>query len=449
MSVGHEVRIDVPDVPSSPSYLTGGGARQATVRANPSSPSAPSLGQARHRPGDARSLGSPRRIGVATGAVALCFAGLRFAVAARGNIASFIIVGANRATRTGLPQGVPVFRGSGYDGQFYYRLALDPLAWGSRAFGITLDTPYRIDRIGYPALAWLVAAGRGPLLPVALVLVNVVALGVLGGLGAALARDAGRPPLWGLVFAGYWGLLWSLSRDLTEIVTAAAVVGGLLALRRDRPLLAALALSVAVLSRESALVLVGALCVARLAEWTAVSSRVPPHRRSFLAVSERTGPSSLDLAWIVPLLVFGAWEGAVDAKVGVLPLMASRTSNVGVPVLGITRGVTHYLGLLPSGAALLWFGELTLLGIIGVMAACALRSTEARLHERLAWIGYGVLTISLAPSIWLGDVGFRSLDDFFLFSWVVLICSRRRLGIPGGLVALAWLVVCVELVLYI
>ena len=108
---------------------------------------------------------------------------------------------------------MPVFHGRGYDGEFYYRLALNPLAWGHWAFGITLDSVYRIDRIGYPALAWLVAGGHRPFVPTALVLVNVAALGILGGLGAALARDAGRHPLWGLVFAGYWGLLWSLSRS--------------------------------------------------------------------------------------------------------------------------------------------------------------------------------------------------------------------------------------------
>ena len=381
--------------------------------------------------------------------VALCFAGLRFAVATRGNVASFIIVGASDSQRSHLPRGVPVFSGHGYDGEFYYRLALDPLAWGHRAFGITLDSVYRIDRIGYPALAWLLAGGHRPFVPATLVLVNVVALGVLGGLGAALARDAGRPPVWGLVFAAYWGLLWSLSRDLTEVVTAAAIVGGLLALRRGRPLLAALALTLAVLSRESVLVLLGALFLARLIEWAKAIAGTAPPRRALPNRSGRTGLSALDLAWALPMLAFGAWQGAVYARMGILPLTASRESNVDVPFEGFVRGFAHYLHLLPSSAALLWFAELSLLVIFGVLAALSYRSTEAFLHERLAWIGYGLLTIVLAPSIWLGDVGFRSLVEFYLFSWVLLICAQRSLGIPVGLIALAWLVVCVELVVNI
>jgi hypothetical protein len=122
---------------------------------------------------------------------------------------------------------------------------------------------------------------------------------------------------------------------------------------------------------------------------------------------------------------------------------------VGVPFVGFARGFSHYLRFLPSWAALLWFGELTVLVVVGAMAALSYRSTRALLHERLAWIGYGLLTIALAPSIWLGDVGFRSLVEFSLFSWLLLICSRRRLGVPVCLVAVAWLVVCVELVVNI
>ena len=106
-----------------------------------------------------------------------------------------------------------------------------------------------------------------------------------------------------------------------------------------------------------------------------------------------------------------------------------------MPFVGFARGFAHYLRLLPSSAALLWFGELTLLIIFGVIAALSYRSTEAFLHERLAWIGYGMLTIALAPSIWLGDVGFRSLVEFYVLSWVLLICSRRQLGVPVVLLA--------------
>jgi hypothetical protein len=59
------------------------------------------------------------------------------------------------------------------------------------------------------------------------------------------------------------------------------------------------------------------------------------------------------------------------------------------------------------------------------------------------------LAVSAASGIWLGDVGFRSLDDVYLFSWLVLLGTSRRLWFYGGLVAATWLVVAVELARFI
>jgi hypothetical protein len=214
-----------------------------------------------------RWFDSPLVLALGATAAATVFVVLRTAVAGHGNIASFILVGRSHLDGAGLPKGVPVGQALGYDGQFYYRLALDPLAWGHRAFGITLDLPYRISRIGYPTLAWLTAAGRSFLVPVTLVAVNVVAFAVLVASATTMARDAGRAPAWGLVVAGFWGFLWTMGRDLTELVAAAAVVAGLLAIRRRRFIVAGLVLSVGVLSRETVLVLIGAIVLARLLGW--------------------------------------------------------------------------------------------------------------------------------------------------------------------------------------
>jgi len=60
-----------------------------------------------------------------------------------------------------------------------------------------------------------------------------------------------------------------------------------------------------------------------------------------------------------------------------------------------------------------------------------------------------VLAVSTARGIWLGDVGFRSLDAVYLFSWLVLLGTSRRLLPLGGMVGLVWLGVAVELILYI
>ena len=86
---------------------------------------------------------------------------------------------------------MPVAKTYGYDGQFFYRLALNPLNFHHIAYGITMDRSYRYMRIGYPALTWLVSAGQHTLVPVMLVAVNIAAIGVMGYLAPCSPSRAG------------------------------------------------------------------------------------------------------------------------------------------------------------------------------------------------------------------------------------------------------------------
>src|SRR5581483_3116679 len=111
----------------------------------------------------------------------------RWQVWAHGHLTLFIMAGHTYTHRSQLPHGVLRVPSAGYDGQFYYRLALDPVNWSRTAFGITMDQSYRYTRIGYPVLAWLASLGQHQLVPMALVAINllgVAAMAVLGGMFA-------------------------------------------------------------------------------------------------------------------------------------------------------------------------------------------------------------------------------------------------------------------------
>ena len=54
----------------------------------------------------------------------------------------------------------------GYDGEFYYRLAVEPWPSASAAHGVTFDAaPWRAQRILYPVLAWAVSFGNAAPVP--------------------------------------------------------------------------------------------------------------------------------------------------------------------------------------------------------------------------------------------------------------------------------------------
>jgi hypothetical protein len=380
-------------------------------------------------------LDSPVVAGLTALVGGLVFVVARLIVAAHGNVTVFIVAGSDHVLPGRGVGNIFIGKGQGYDGQFYYRMALDPGNLSRTAFGIRLDTIFRLGRIGYPTIAWLLAAGRRSLVADSLVATNVIALGVLGYAGGLLARQSGRHALWGLALAGYWGYLWSAGRDLTEITAAAFLVLGLVAYRQARPVWAGLALLGAVLSKETAAYVVAILAVTRILGWLA--RREPRHL------------GAADVAWALPLAGFCAWQGTVFAATGTIPLRASGDANLGLPFVGMVDGLRHYLPDLPSRSALLWVGELGVLGVLALAALIAVRRSSAPTHEKLAWLAVVTLAVCAAKGIWMGDVGFRSLDYAYLFSWIVLLGTPKRLWIPGAIVAVTWLGVAVELVKFV
>ena len=71
--------------------------------------------------------------------VAAVFTILRVLIAAHGHVDGLILPGSQYVSRTSYTSRLPIMSNNGYDGQFYYRLALDPLDWSVPllAFGWT------------------------------------------------------------------------------------------------------------------------------------------------------------------------------------------------------------------------------------------------------------------------------------------------------------------------
>ena len=429
---------------------------------------------------NSRLLATGPRTGLVSAGVAAAFVGLRVIVAGHGHVGALVVAGSDYVSPSRYTRGIPITAGSGYDGQFYYRTALSPWTWSRQAFGIRFDTLGRLDRVAYPALVWLASAGQHVATPAMMALVNVAALGLLAGCGSVLARECGRHPLWGLLLAGFFGLLWSLSRDLTELTEAAFLVGALAAMRARKPVLAGAALGVAVLAREPALLIAGAVLLARLFSivphgregseggaarggraagapgGTAVGDEALGGRAAGARGGTARGgtarggwPSWDDASWAIPVVAFATWQIALRVGTGTFPLFTSSQNNAGVPLVGLAHGLAHYAERFPSVSSLLWFGELAVLLLVGALAAFTLGQSTATLYEKVAWAAACLLAISLTSGIWLGDVGFRSLDDFYLLSIVLLLSSRVRLDAVGLCVGSAWVVVAVELVRFI
>lgn len=371
------------------------------------------------------------------GAIALAAAVVlvvaRLVFGTHGDVSQFIVVGAANLTGHGLPSGIHVYAGTGYDGQFYYRQALGPFDTSLLAHGIRLDGLYRLQRLGYPLIAFAAAGGRSGLVPASLVAVNVAGLGVAGVLGGVIARDCGRHAVYGLLLAGYFGLVTTLARDLTEIVEACFLLAAVLAYRRRHDLVAGLCFAAAVATKETEVFVVGGFGLVVLGR--ELLGRV--------GRCDRPRPSA-HLVWILPAGAFAGIQLWLLESTHHVAGSSGAQGNFATPFTAPLHAAAHYLSHPTTLANAIWLAELGVLVLVVAIAALTLWRTTASLEERAAFVFLVGLALSLSGEVWYGQADFRSLAPLFELAAIVLLGSRRRLGIVAAVVAIAFLVTFVH-----
>lgn len=347
------------------------------------------------------------------------------------DFSSFVVAGDRWCDPAAVPPELTVLRNSpGFDGQFYYRLGLNPFTSQVTDFGITIDAPaLRHQRFLFPLLAWALSTGNPQALLVVMVLINFLCLCVLGWIGGHYAQALRQNALWGILLPLYPGFLLILSRDLVEILEITLFLTSLLLLRRRKPIAATVLLSLAVLTKETALLIaIGALLVYVFKKW------------------KGTKPDTLKWHYFaVPILVFAILQVALFYNWGVFPVVASGESNLATPFVG------------PAGFLFdAVFGRpfkrphfIEAIFLVGFIAGLLyhLRSTAAMSLEIVPWLLYAVLAVSLGRSVWAEDwTFFRALSQFYSLSAIIIIGSKYKTrAFMFGWTGLLWLYLFIRL----
>jgi hypothetical protein len=234
----------------------------------------------------------------------------------QGDLSVLVCVGSDRL---GQPPYELVTRGMGkygYDGQFYYALARSPWQRQERGFD---SAPARQVRILYPAVSWLLSGGDARLLFWVMPLVNLLAIGGLGWLGARVASYYGLNPWWGCLLPLAVNAGLPALRNLTDDLSAFTVCGLLAAHLRRQPWWAlALWGGAAVFTRETNVVVL--LAVLGVVAWN------------------RHGMAAAGLGAV--LLGWSAWVIALRMTYGEWPFLPSG-GNLATPFAGPAFGWSH------------------------------------------------------------------------------------------------------------
>lgn len=264
------------------------------------------------------------------------------------------------------------FSSKGYDGQFFYYLAVDPLH-----ANLHMDNaPFRYQRILFSVVIWALSlGGQTGLVPWEMLIVNV--LGTLAGtLGLAmLLQRKGLSPWFSLAFGLFFGQFASITHDVPDGLAAALVVFGALAIDRGRWKEAALWLAAAGLVRETTMIFVAAF---------AIDALIIQHswKRALILLS-----SAIPLAiWLIVLwLIFGKsglFFSSVVSKTPKIPL----AGLVGIAGASPRFFITLLVIALPAALALC--------GVAREMLARTWRASPGLLFAIVITIGWLVVFLN-------------------------------------------------------
>jgi hypothetical protein len=283
-----------------------------------------------------------------------------------------------------------------YDGQFYWGIAVDPLATGTvhRDF----DTAsYRYGHPLYGWLGWLGSAGQARAAPAALVVVGVAALvaAALAAAGLGLAR--GTRGWEGLFVALNPGLLYSAAHDLAEPLVAALMLGALLAYVRDRRGTLLVCLALLPLAKEE-LVLVALA----LAGWEVLAGRA------------RLGQTAALLATLLPAVAWWTY-----ARIHLGAWFTTGDNALGTPFAG-WKDALRIAGVRSYDAvwSVAQLGEATIVvvvALLGLLALAWLAALRLRGPVDPLFLALGAVTACLAP------IGTVLLRDALRNTGVVLV----------------------------
>lgn len=227
-------------------------------------------------------------------------------------VAAFADIGTISGQHLGLDSLVMNNNPTGFDGQFYYFVALDPrqpIICAHHPPNCALDLAFgevRAERILYPYTAYLVSLGQPRLVPYALLTVNFFAVLVVTWLVGLMAVEAGASRWLGAAAGLFCGEVMGFLRDLADPYAVMWLVVAVYFLRKEKYLYTALAIAAALVTREQLILTLPLLAIPLVVQ----------RRWRTLAWSAAVALGPFVVWQIVLRIVWGQWALATGDTAG-------------------------------------------------------------------------------------------------------------------------------------
>ncbi len=310
----------------------------------------------------------------------------------------------------------------GYDGQFYFRLALDPFTDQRDAFGINLDAPVvRQQRILLPFFTWLIARGDLEITPPVMMAINLGAVAGCAFVTGLLLTGFGISAWYGLLFALYPGFAVSAGRYLTEPLALFLILSSLLMLVHRKNLVAAILLSLAVLARETATLVVAA------GFFTWLSGKI-------LQNGNKSNFSPHFSFWLYPTLTFFLWQFWLWNNWSMVLLDGENISKIGVPLAGLIRATAGNITNLNPETG---FYLMMLFALVVYQIFVCRWIRHFPLLLLISWACYVLLVSCTKTAVWSNSTSFlRVSAEMNMVALLAYVIVKKR---PGKLFVSFWL----------
>ena len=330
------------------------------------------------------------------------------------------------------PQGFLLFVHQQFptDANVFHVMTRDP-DWGLSqliAWNVGEGIPYRLQRIAYPLLARIFALNQPDLAPFGLVAANLLAL-VLGAEG--LTRWAiryGRAAAWGFLWVFAQGVFVAVFFDISEALLWAALIWTVLLLSVKRVYAAAFFLTLALFTKETALIFVCVFGLAMVIEFLQRHLNITRNLLSPFSGNNLTPAHVFLIA--LPMISYGLYQAFLFILTGNPGLLDSAKQLIFIPFAGAVQGARGntvtliYLSIafvVPVVLALGWSLRILSRGYDVLALALTLNCVQVAFMAWMSWSGfihYGRLAMGV-PLI-AGMIALRSGSRRTLFLLVLL-----------------------------
>ncbi len=147
-------------------------------------------------------------------------------------------------------KGMVIFDGGGYDGQFYYYVAMDPFL--EKGY---FKNAYRQQRILYPLLARCLAFGNEGLIPYTLYIINLLSVAVGMFFLILILRQYSLHPMWSLFYGLSPSSIMTIQYDLPSPLSIALIIAAVYFYANKRIFFTAIFMALSFLTREDSIVI--------------------------------------------------------------------------------------------------------------------------------------------------------------------------------------------------